>query len=199
MIPCGMGSSVLVWMLPAVLTAPTCCGSPRHSMRPPLRIFSWGCACVLMNHLIVNQWTTWWNYWSLVYVYTCSFRYNDERCCPIATTVSISRPHLNRNWDYYVLYETIRMALSQHLWSLVVGIVQLYWLYILFGIIIGTRINLYNVCFSMQTTWKNWGNCTAENLITQLKGLTVNYTYWIMLFVTRPYWYYVHTLHDTLN
>ena len=33
---CGMGSNVLVRRLPAVLT-PTCRGSTRHSMRPPLR------------------------------------------------------------------------------------------------------------------------------------------------------------------
>ena len=39
MILCGMDSSVLVWRLPAVLT-PTCHGSSRHSVRPPLRIFS---------------------------------------------------------------------------------------------------------------------------------------------------------------
>ena len=39
MIPCGMGSSVMVRMLPAVLS-PTCRGSPRHSVKPPLRIFS---------------------------------------------------------------------------------------------------------------------------------------------------------------
>ena len=39
MILCGMGSNVMVRMLPAVLTT-TCRGSPRHLVRPPLRIFS---------------------------------------------------------------------------------------------------------------------------------------------------------------
>ena len=32
--------------LPAVLT-PTCRGSPRHSVRQPLRIFSWGCVTIM--------------------------------------------------------------------------------------------------------------------------------------------------------
>ena len=36
MIHYGMDSNVLVWRLPAVLT-PTCRGSTRHSVRPPLR------------------------------------------------------------------------------------------------------------------------------------------------------------------
>ena len=34
MILCGMGSSVMVWRLPAVLT-PTCHSLSRHSVRPP--------------------------------------------------------------------------------------------------------------------------------------------------------------------
>ena len=39
MIHCGMDSSVLVWRFPAVLI-PTCHGSARHSVRPPLRILN---------------------------------------------------------------------------------------------------------------------------------------------------------------
>ena len=52
MLPCGMGSSVMVWRLPAVLI-PRCHGSSRHSMRPPPRIFSWG--CVRINRLLMKK------------------------------------------------------------------------------------------------------------------------------------------------
>ena len=46
LILCGMVSNVLVQRLPAVLT-PTCRGSSRHSVRPPLRIFSLDCVTVV--------------------------------------------------------------------------------------------------------------------------------------------------------
>ena len=39
-IHCGMDSSVVVWRLPAAHT-PTCHGSSRHSVRPPLRTLNW--------------------------------------------------------------------------------------------------------------------------------------------------------------
>ena len=51
MTPCGMDSSVLVQRLPAAHT-PTCHGSSRHSMRPPLRTLNWG--CVQMIQLVMR-------------------------------------------------------------------------------------------------------------------------------------------------
>ena len=44
-----MDSSVMVVRLPAAHT-PTCRGSSRHSMRPPLRTLNWGCAVLIWIH-----------------------------------------------------------------------------------------------------------------------------------------------------